>query len=54
MIKKLYACESGATAVEYALVAATVAIVIVVATAALGNSTSNTWNTVANAIEATN
>lgn len=42
--------ESGATAVEYALVLSTLSIVVISAIAVVGGHTSNTWNTVSNAV----
>lgn len=43
--------DSGATAVEYALVITTLSIVIISAVAVVGGHTSNTWNTVADAVD---
>jgi len=43
-------CESGATAIEYGLIAAGIAIVIIVAVGLIGNSLENTFNSVANAL----
>jgi pilus assembly protein Flp/PilA len=40
--------ESGATAIEYGLIAALVAVVLVTALGLLGNKLSGTFNTVAN------
>ena len=42
--------DSGATAVEYALVAATLSVVIISAIAITGGHTTNTWNTVSEAV----
>ena len=42
--------ESGATAIEYGLIAALIAVAIISAVSALGTSTSDTFNTVANAL----
>ena len=42
--------ESGATAIEYGLIAALVAVVLVTALGAMGNKLSGTFNTVANDI----
>jgi pilus assembly protein Flp/PilA len=39
--------ESGATAIEYGLIAALVAVVLVVAVGAMGTKLSGTFNTVA-------
>ncbi len=38
--------ESGATAVEYALVLSTLSIIIISAIAVVGGHTTNTWNTI--------
>jgi pilus assembly protein Flp/PilA len=38
--------ESGATAIEYGLIAALVAVVLVAALVAMGNKLSGTFNTV--------
>ena len=46
LFRKLLADESGATAIEYGLIAALVATGAVVAMGALGNSLSNTFNLV--------
>jgi pilus assembly protein Flp/PilA len=43
-------CDSGATAIEYALIAALVAVVIVSAVSATGTAVSNTFNNVANGL----
>ncbi|WP_298191915.1 Flp family type IVb pilin [Novosphingobium sp.] len=43
LLRKLLADESGATAIEYGLIAALVATGAVVAMGALGNSLSNTF-----------
>ena len=42
--------ESGATAIEYGLIAAGIAVVIIVAVNATGNNLSNTFNSVANSV----
>ena len=42
--------ESGATAIEYGLIAALIAVAIIGAVGALGNSVSDTFNTVASAM----
>ena len=39
--------EQGATAIEYGLIAALIAVVIITAVTALGTGLSNTFNTVA-------
>jgi pilus assembly protein Flp/PilA len=42
--------EAGVTAVEYALIAALIAVAIIIATTFLGQQIAATFNTVANAI----
>ena len=49
-VTRFFADESGATAIEYGLIAALIAIVIVTAVGALGTNLSATFNTVANDI----
>lgn len=46
MIKKLFKNEDGATAIEYGLIAALIAIAAIVAMGSLGNTLSNTFNEV--------
>jgi pilus assembly protein Flp/PilA len=46
-IKKFFMDESGVTALEYGLIAALIAVVIITAVTALGVGVSNTFNTVA-------
>lgn len=43
--------ERGATAVEYGLMVALIAVVIIVAVTALGNNLSSIFNNVANSVE---
>jgi pilus assembly protein Flp/PilA len=50
MIKKLWNDESGATAVEYGLMVALIAVAIIVAVTLLGGNLSNLFNRVANNI----
>ena len=40
--------ESGATAIEYGLIAALIAVVIITAAGSLGNKVSENFNTIAN------
>ena len=42
-LRRLVACESGATAVEYAAVIALIAIVVIASVAALGTKVSATF-----------
>ncbi len=44
--------ESGATAIEYGLIAALIALAIVVGATSLGNSLNNKFNTIANKLDA--
>jgi pilus assembly protein Flp/PilA len=50
MIKKLWNDESGATAVEYGLMVALIAVAIIVAVTFLGNTLSNRFQSVGNNI----
>ena len=43
--------DSGATAIEYGLIASLVAVVIITAVATVGNKLSNTFNSVANGLK---
>ena len=43
--------ESGATAIEYGLIAALIAVVIIVAVTAVGNNLSATFTQVAGAVK---
>ena len=45
-INKLLRDEQGATAIEYGLIAALIAVAAITAMGALGNQLSNTFNTV--------
>ena len=44
--------ESGATAIEYGLIAALISIVIIVGVRSIGTKLSNTFNTIQNALPA--
>lgn len=46
--------ESGATAIEYGLIAALIALAILVGAGALGNNLNNKFNTIATKIASTN
>ena len=48
--RKLRKCESGATAIEYGLIAALIAVVIIAATQALGTNVSGKFQEVADAM----
>jgi pilus assembly protein Flp/PilA len=49
-LKKLYKDEQGATAVEYGLIVAAIAGVIIAVVFLLGNKVKNAFNNVANAL----
>jgi pilus assembly protein Flp/PilA len=48
LIKRFAKDESGATAIEYGLIAALIALVLVTALTTLGNKVGNTFNAVGN------
>ena len=48
MIRQFCADEKGATAIEYGLIAALIAVVAVTAMTSVGTSLNNTFTTVAN------
>jgi pilus assembly protein Flp/PilA len=45
--RKLFRDDSGATAIEYGLIAALIAVAIITAATAVGTNLSGTFNTVA-------
>ena len=51
MIKKLFKNEEGATAIEYGLIAALIAVAAITAMSALGGNLSNTFNKVNNQLK---
>jgi pilus assembly protein Flp/PilA len=51
LIKRFAADESGATAIEYGLIAALIAVVIIGAVTAVGTKLSGTFNTVSGSIK---
>ena len=53
-IRKLARDESGATAIEYGLIAALIAVVLIVAFGTLGDNLGNTFNTIANEVSNAN
>ncbi|MCA0977274.1 Flp family type IVb pilin [Qipengyuania flava] len=53
-IKKLRKNEEGATAIEYGLIAALIAVAAMTAMGALGDQLSTTFNTVASTMSAAN
>ncbi len=50
-ISRLLADESGATAIEYGLIAALIAVVIIGAVTAIGTNLGGTFNNVANGVK---
>ena len=46
-MQKFFSNESGATAIEYGLIAALIAVAVIGAVTALGNNTSTTFDRVA-------
>ncbi len=53
-IKRFRKEEEGVTAIEYGLIAALIAVVIIVAVTAVGSSLSGTFNTVSTSVNAAN
>jgi pilus assembly protein Flp/PilA len=51
MIKKLFKNEEGATAIEYGLIAALIAVAAIAAMSSLGDNLSNTFNDVNNELD---
>lgn len=51
MIKKLFKNEEGATAIEYGLIAALIAVAAIAAMSSLGNNLSSTFNEVSTELE---
>ena len=50
LIKKLFKNEDGATAIEYGLIAALIAVAAITAMSSLGNNLSTTFNRVSNSL----
>lgn len=50
LTKKMSANQEGATAIEYGLIAALIAVVIITAITLVGTDLSNMFNTVSNSI----
>ena len=46
LVVRFAKCESGATAIEYGLIAALIGVAIITAVSATGSSISNTFNNV--------
>lgn len=51
LISRFYKDESGATAIEYGLIAALIALAIMVGAGALGNALNNKFNDIATAVK---
>ena len=51
MIRKFFKNEEGATAIEYGLIAALIAVAAITAMGNLGNTLTGTFNNVANEME---
>ena len=49
--KRFLADESGATAIEYGLIAALIAVVVITAVTTIGTNLSGTFNNVANGVK---
>jgi len=50
VIKKLFKNEDGATAIEYGLIAALIAVAAITAMSSLGTNLSNTFTEVSNSL----
>ena len=50
VIKQLFKNEDGATAIEYGLIAALIAVAAITAMGSLGNNLSNTFTEVSNSL----
>ena len=50
MLKKFFTDQSGATAIEYGLIAALIAVVIITALTTLGTNLNTTFNSVATSL----
>jgi pilus assembly protein Flp/PilA len=50
IVKKLFADESGATAIEYGLIAALIAVAIITAATTVGGNLKTTFNNVGTAL----
>ncbi len=51
LVAKFLKDESGATAIEYGLIAAGIALVIITAVGSVGNNLTNVFNRVANNVK---
>jgi pilus assembly protein Flp/PilA len=53
ILRKLFKSEKGATAIEYGLIAALIAVAAITAMGGLGTQLSNTFNTVSEKMKTT-
>ena len=53
-VKQIIADDTGATAIEYGLIAALIAVAAIAAMGSLGNSLTTTFNTVSNKQDSAN
>lgn len=51
LVRRFIADRSGATAIEYGLIASLIAVAIIAAATTLGNNIGTTFNSVANSIK---
>lgn len=51
LVRKMFKNEEGATAIEYGLIAALIAVAAIVAMGSLGNTLKNTFNDVDTAMQ---
>ena len=54
LLKRFHKEESGATAIEYGLIAALIALAIIAGATTLGNALSTKFNDIASTLESTN
>jgi pilus assembly protein Flp/PilA len=50
LVSRFVADESGVTAIEYGLIAALIAVIIIAAVSAVGSNLKTTFNSVANSL----
>ena len=51
ILRKMFADKKGATAIEYGLIAALIAVAAITAMSSLGSNLSNTFNKVSNSMK---
>jgi pilus assembly protein Flp/PilA len=54
LFKRFIKDESGATAIEYGLLAALISVVLIAAAGTVGNSLQNTFNAISSALDTAN